>query len=54
MVLRILADDRQRLGRRPFPLAAQCGVGRSDGMPNAIVISLTSEERRARPPIRSW
>ena len=35
-------------------LAAKCGVGRSGGMPNAILISLTSEDRRARPPIRSW
>jgi hypothetical protein len=23
-------------------------------MPNAIGIALTSEERRARPPIREW
>jgi hypothetical protein len=37
-----------------FQLAAQFGVGRSGGMPHAIVISLTSEERRARPHIRSW
>src|SRR5437867_2085928 len=38
----------------PFQLAAKCGVGRSGGRPNAIVISLTSEDRRARPHIRSW
>ena len=37
-----------------FQLAATFGGGRSGGMPNAIVISLTSEARRARPPIRSW
>jgi arylformamidase len=33
-------------------VAAKFGVGRSGGMPNAILISLTSEERRARPHIR--
>jgi hypothetical protein len=32
-----------------FQLAAKFGVGRSGGMPNAILISLTSEERRAPP-----
>jgi hypothetical protein len=35
-----------------FQLAAKLGVGRSGGMPNAIVISLPSEERRTRPHIR--
>ena len=38
----------------PFQLAAACGVGPSGGMPPALVIALTSEARRARPPIRSW
>ena len=38
--------------RATFQLAAKFGIGRSGGMPNAILISLTSEERRARPHIR--
>jgi hypothetical protein len=37
-----------------FQLAATCGVGRSGGMPHGILIARTSEERRARPPIRLW
>src|SRR5262249_48220368 len=54
MVLRILADARQRIGRRHVPAAAPCGSGRSGGMPHALVIALTSEARRARPHLREW
>jgi hypothetical protein len=32
-----------------FQLGAKLGDGRSGGIPKAILISLTSEERRARP-----
>jgi hypothetical protein len=34
-----------------FQLAAKFGVGRSGGMPKTDLISLTSDERRARPHI---
>jgi hypothetical protein len=36
----------------PFQLAAKFGVGRDGGMPKAILISLTSKERRTRPHMR--
>jgi hypothetical protein len=54
MVLRILADDRQRIGRRPMPAGGTMRRRPSGGMPPEFVLSLTSEARRARPPIRSW
>jgi hypothetical protein len=54
MVLRLSADDQHRSVGATFQLAAKFGVGRSGGMPNAIVIALTSEARRARLHIRSW
>src|SRR5438105_3036003 len=34
-----------------FQVGGKFGAGRSGGIPNAILISLTSEERRARPHI---
>jgi nicotinic acid phosphoribosyltransferase len=37
-----------------FQMAAAFGVGPSGGMPHALVLSLTAEERRARPHIQSW
>jgi len=50
MVLRILADDRQRIGRRPMPAGGTMRRRPSGGMPPALVLLLTSEARRARPP----
>jgi hypothetical protein len=51
-LLGIEAHDRQGVGRRHVPARRKFGAGRSGGIPNAILISLTSEERRARPHIR--
>jgi hypothetical protein len=36
-----------------FQLGGKFGAGRSGGIPNAILISLTSEERRERPHIKA-
>jgi hypothetical protein len=44
----IIINDRRGIGRRRFQLGAMFGVGRSGGMPNAILISLTSEEGARR------
>jgi hypothetical protein len=51
MLLHVVTDDRERIGRRYIQLGAKFGVGRSGGIEKAILISLTSDEIRARPHI---
>jgi hypothetical protein len=49
MLLRVIAHDRQGIGRGHIPAGGKIRVGRSGGIRKATLISLTSEERRARP-----
>jgi hypothetical protein len=50
-LLGIVAHHRQGISRCPFQVGAKFGSGRSGGIEKAILISLTSEERRTRPHI---
>jgi hypothetical protein len=45
----IVADDGERVGRRYGPTRGDVGVGRCGRIDKTSLISLTSEERRARP-----